>query len=247
MTKLYGIIGNPVTHSFSPDYFSEKFHKQGLPYRYERFQLAKISELKDVLKANPNLVGFNVTSPFKESILPYVSELSPEAQELQAVNTVVRKGDSLIGYNTDVIGFDKTISGLSFGKKGCLVLGTGGASKAVVYVLQQRNLPFKRVSRTKSIGGLTYDNINAEVLRQFPVIINTTPLGMMNRMNEKPMLPYQHIGVDHVLIDLVYKPRTTAFLEEGLSRGARIKNGFQMLVEQAEASWKIWSSNDEKL
>lgn len=243
MTKLFGIIGNPVTHSFSPDYFNEKFKKNGLPCQYKRFPLSQISQLQDVLQNHPNLVGFNVTSPFKEAILPYVSELSPEAQELQAVNTVVRNGNELIGYNTDVIGFDKTITSLGIGKKGCLVLGTGGASKAVAYVLKQRNMPFNFVSRTKTNGVLSYDDINGDVLRQFPVVINTTPLGMMNRINQKPMIPYSKIGVDNVLIDLVYIPRTTAFLREGFNRGARIKNGFQMLVDQAEASWKIWSNN----
>lgn len=247
MTKLYGIIGNPVTHSFSPDYFSEKFKRLGLNYSYDRFHLNDISELSNVLNANPSLVGFNVTSPFKEAIIPYLTEISQEAKSIGAVNTVVRDGDSLIGYNTDIIGFDKTIASLGIGKKGCLVLGSGGASNAVKYVLSKRKMPFKQVSRSRQNGMISYKEIDKRLLDQFPVIINTTPLGMMNRINEKPALPYNHISGKSVLIDLVYKPRATAFLRAGLNRGARIKNGFQMLVEQAEASWKIWSHNHENM
>ena len=247
MTKLYGIIGNPVKHSFSPDYFNAKFQKLGLPYRYDAYELSSIEEITNLLKDKPTLAGFNVTSPFKEAIIPYLTNIDVAAQEIGAVNTVVRQGDTLLGYNTDIIGFDKTIASLGISGEKCLVLGNGGASSAVKYVLSKRSMPFVQVSRTKKRDFLTYKDLKENHMRDFPIIINTTPLGMMNRINEKPALSYQYLGADNVLVDLVYKPRTTRFLLEGLNRGTRIKNGFQMLIEQAEASWKIWSDNAEKL
>ncbi|MFT5724564.1 MAG: shikimate dehydrogenase [Bacteroidia bacterium] len=242
MTKDFGIIGNPVQHSFSPEYFNDKFQKLKLPYTYHGFELKKIKELEAVIQQYPNLFGLNVTSPYKEDIMSYLSTMSPEAMEVGAVNTVVIKGDKLHGFNTDVDGFDKVVEDLHVGRKGCLVLGTGGASKAVIHVLESRDMSYVQVSRSPKKNMIGYSDINQEMLSEYPVIINTTPLGMMNDIYSKPQLPYRFIGPQHVLVDLVYQPRTTAFLQEGLKRGARIKNGYQMLIEQAEAAWKIWSS-----
>jgi shikimate dehydrogenase len=242
MTKLFGIIGNPLGHSFSPEYFKLKFEKLDLPYVYEAFELKQISDVTLLMADHPELCGFNVTSPYKEAILPYLAKLSEEAKLIGAVNTVLNVEGHLHGFNTDVIGFDKVVHDLHLGIKGCLILGTGGASKAVKYVLTKRGLPYLQVSRTKKKDVIEYKSIDNEVLNRFPVIINTTPSGMKHQELSKPLLPYHLIGPKNVLIDLIYEPRVTAFLEEGLRRNSRVKNGYQMLIEQAEASWSIWVS-----
>jgi shikimate dehydrogenase len=243
MTKEFGIVGNPVKHSFSPEYFYTKFRKLKLPYVYHRFELTEIGEVLSLVRDNPKLAGFNVTSPFKQEIIPFLSSVSDEANEVGAVNTVVIKNGELHGFNTDIIGFNKVIGDLRIQRQRCLILGTGGASRAVIQVLNKRNMPFIQVSRNRNHGMIMYGDITNKILCDFPVIINTTPLGMQNSINSKPSIPYHHIDSHHVLIDLIYNPRTTVFLHEGLKRGARIKNGYQMLIEQAEASWKIWASN----
>ncbi len=242
MPKVFGIIGNPVEHSFSPQFFSDKFKRLGLSNVYKRFELPSIKAFNDVLKSEHNLSGLNVTSPYKEVIIEYLDELSPIAQEIQAVNTIEFYSDKLIGHNTDVIGFDAVIKGLNIGKTPCLILGTGGASKAVQFVLNNRNIPFLQVSRNNVAESISYSSIDTSIISKYPVVINTTPVGMGDLIGEKPPIPYQHISTDNILIDLIYKPRTTAFLEEGLRLGSRVKNGYQMLIEQAEASWEIWNS-----
>ncbi len=242
MAKEYGIIGKPLSHSFSPEYFANKFRALHLDHSYLPFELNTIQDVVQLVKDRPNLVGFNVTVPFKQDILPFLATLSDEARSIGAVNTVKVIDGKLHGYNTDVIGFDKTIAGLHLKNQKALVLGSGGASKAVRFVLNQRNIDVLQVSRITHENGIRYDEITSQILTDYPVIINTTPLGMEPDVKSKPNLPYSALDSNNVLVDLVYNPRLTAFLHEGLQRGSRIKNGFQMLVEQAEASWKIWES-----
>jgi shikimate dehydrogenase len=238
----FGLIGKSLDHSFSPAYFGEKFKKLGLTHTYEKFELQTIEQFPDVPKQHPELIGLNVTIPYKESIIPFLDELSPEAKEVEAVNTIAFSRGKLKGYNTDIHGFDAVWRSLYLRKEPCLVLGTGGASKAVVFVLKKHKVPFLNVSRNPTQDQIGYDEISTKLISEYPVIVNTTPLGMYPDVKSKPKLPYAVLDEKNVLIDLVYEPGTTAFLHEGLRRGARIKNGFQMLVEQAEASWNIWTA-----
>jgi len=239
----FGLIGKSLDHSFSPSYFAGKFQKLGLNHSYTAFELEAIDAFPALLKQHPNLVGLNVTIPYKESILSYMDELSVEAEEIRAVNTILIRDGKCIGHNTDIFGFEAMWRSLYLRREPCLVLGTGGASKAVCYVLEKRKVPFVQVSRSPLGGQIYYDEISRQLLKKYPIIVNTTPLGMYPNVFSKPNLPYSGLDEKNVLIDLVYEPRTTAFLREGLNRGSRIKNGFQMLVEQAEASWKIWSAH----
>ena len=241
MTKVLGIIGNPVAKSFSPTYFNEKFKRQKIDYQYKRFQLNEISEVEDVFSKEKQLVGFNVTSPFKESIIPFLDDCSDESLVLNSVNTVKIVDGRRIGYNTDIIGFEATLKSLGVTKEHCMVLGSGGAASAVKYVLSNRGIQFIQISRTPRNGMIGYDTIDQELVKKYSVIINTTTLGMSHQLHLKPKLPYRHISENNLFIDLIYEPRVTAFLLEGLNRGARIKNGFEMLIQQAEASWNIWS------
>ncbi|MCB9260838.1 MAG: shikimate dehydrogenase [Flavobacteriales bacterium] len=239
MPNLFGIIGNPLGHSFSPDYFNAKFKCLNLPFEYKKFELQHIEDFSE-LAQNQNLIGLNVTIPFKEKIIPFLNEISPEAQNVGSVNTILFAENKTIGYNTDVIGFEKMLEtiGLKSISK-CLILGSGGASKAVKYVLEKNQMEYLLVSR-KPTFGFSYGKLNKKIIQEYTTIINTTPLGMWPNVEEKPDIPYQFLNPKNILIDLIYKPRTTAFLSEGLNRGCRIKNGYEMLVNQAEAAWKIW-------
>ncbi|MFT5511691.1 MAG: shikimate dehydrogenase [Bacteroidia bacterium] len=240
--KIFGIIGNPVTHSFSPDYFNGKFKHLKFPFEYKRFALDDISEVEGIFQHEKNLVGLNVTSPFKQSIIPYLSDCDLQAKTLNAVNTIHIAKHGRNGYNTDIIGFEATLDSLKLKNDKCLVLGTGGAASAIIYVLNKRNHQFVQVSRNADKAQIKYHQIDYHILTEYPVIINTTPLGMAHNRGTKPNLPYSIIGPKNILIDLVYAPRVSSFLYEGLRRGARIKNGYEMLVSQAEASWKIWTN-----
>jgi len=240
----YGLIGKPLSHSFSQRYFTEKFEREGLrDHRYDLFELDSADELRALVRDTPGLRGLNVTIPFKQAVMPLLDAVDPLAAAVGAVNTIRIDGDKLTGHNTDVEGFRQTLIPLLQGKKPrALVLGSGGASRAVAFVLKERGIKFRVVSRSRERGDMTYDLVEPIVVDVCTLIINTTPLGMHPDMDALPPIPYEAIGPKHVLIDLVYNPAETAFLSEGKRRGAVIANGLDMLHAQAEASWSIWNS-----
>lgn len=245
--KRYGLIGHPLKHSQSRFYFNEKFEYEGLDCRYQNFDLKSAEEIHEVMAIYPDLCGFNVTIPFKEAIIPLLDDIDPIAKEVGAVNVVKINNGRLKGYNTDVYGFDKLLERAINGKaiEHALVLGTGGASKAVQYVLRQRGIPYSTVSRSAEKGDLTYDTLDDTLLSQSLLIINTTPLGMAPQTDNFPDIHYQSISNKHILIDLIYNPKTTSFMELGKTWGAKVFNGMQMFEEQAKKTWEIFNY-DEK-
>lgn len=240
----YGLIGKPLSHSFSQRYFTEKFAREGLrDHRYDLFALDSADRLRALIGATPGLRGLNVTIPFKQEVMPLLDAVDPLAAAVGAVNTIRIDDGRLIGHNTDVEGFRQTLVPLLQGKKPrALVLGSGGASRAVAYVLKELGIKFRVVSRSRERGDMTYDLVEPIVAEVCTLIINTTPLGMHPDVDDLPPIPYQAIGPKHVLIDLVYNPAETAFLREGIARGATTANGLRMLHAQAEASWAIWNA-----
>ena len=240
----YGLIGRSISYSFSPGYFKVKFEHLGLKdHEYEVYDMESILEFPKLLDSEPLLCGLNVTIPYKEDIIPYLDELNPIAKEIGAVNTICFRNGKLTGHNTDVVGFKKSILPLLLPTdRKALVLGTGGASKAILYVLKELGIVPTRVSRNSAPGILTYPEISASVISDHQIIINCTPLGTFPDVDKKPPLPYAAFSKDHLIYDLIYNPERTAFLKEGESLGARISNGYSMLVEQAEASWALWQS-----
>lgn len=243
MKKLYGLIGFPLSHSFSKKYFTEKFAKEQLTdCVYELFPLQDITGLPDFLVQYPDLKGFNVTIPHKQSIIPFLDELAPTAQSAGAVNTVViDEQGRLTGFNTDVIGFQKTLEPFADRHSKALVLGTGGAGKAVVYVLQKLGIPHILVSRHSGNNVLAYSDLDQNIISEHTLIINTTPLGMYPAKDTCPPIPFQYITENHLLYDLVYNPTETLFLSRGKEQGAHIQNGLEMLYLQAEAAWELWN------
>jgi shikimate dehydrogenase len=242
MTK-YGLIGYPLSHSFSKKYFTEKFERESIQdHEYDLFPIDKIAQLPLLLQTETDLKGLNVTIPYKEQVIPFLDDLTQVVKEIQACNCIRILNGKLIGYNTDVIGFEKTLERkLSNHHQRALVLGTGGAAKAVHYVLSKKGIEYLEVSRTKVDGSITYQEIGEQVISSHTLIINTTPLGMYPNIEEAPNLPYHLLSDQHYLYDLVYNPTKTKFLLEGESRGAVIENGADMLIIQAEASWDIWN------
>ena len=242
--KRYGLIGHPLKHSQSRFYFNEKFEHEGLDCRYQHFDLKSIEEIHEVMKTYPDLCGFNVTIPYKEAIIPLLDEIDPTANEVGAVNVVTIQNGRLKGYNTDVYGFSQLLERALKGKEveHALVLGTGGASKAVRYVLKQKNIPFSTVSRSPEKGDYTYETLTDEILRQNHLIINTTPLGMAPKFDDFPDLHYQALSNKHIIIDLIYNPKETAFMELGRTWGAKVYNGWQMFEEQAKKTWELFNS-----
>ena len=240
--KRYGLIGHPLKHSQSRFYFNEKFEYEGLDCRYQYFDLRSLDELHDVMTTYPDLCGFNVTIPYKEAIIPLLDTVDETAQLVGAVNVVKITEGKLKGYNTDVFGFEQLLNRAINGKNiaHALVLGTGGASKAVQYVLKQKGIPFSTVSRDAEKGDYTYDTLTDEVLKQNHLIINTTPLGMAPYVDSFPDIHYQALDNKHILIDLIYNPKETAFMELGKTWGAKVYNGIQMFEEQAKKTWEIW-------
>ncbi len=242
--KRYGLIGHPLKHSYSKDFFTGKFEYEGLDCRYQNFDLKTIEELHEVLERYPDLCGFNVTIPYKEAIIPLLDEIDTVAKEVGAVNVVKITDGKLKGYNTDVYGFtlllERALKGREIGH--ALVLGTGGASKAVRYVLKQKGIPFATVSRSAEKGDHTYDTLTDDILRQSHLIINATPLGMFPQIDNFPDLHYQALSKNHILIDLIYNPKETAFMELGKTWGAKVYNGMQMFEEQAKQTWEIFNS-----
>ncbi len=238
----YGLIGYPLSHSFSQHYFTEKFKQLGLTdHRYDLFPLRSIDDLTELVRDTRGLAGLNVTIPYKRSIMPLVHVLDPKAAAVGAVNTVVLTGGRTQGYNTDVDGFRSTLLPLiGTERPRALVLGSGGACRAVVFVLRELGIRFRVVSRSRERGDLTWDMLEPTVIKVCPLIINTTPVGMFPDVAQAPDLPYSAVGERHLLVDLIYNPEETQFLKEGRSRGARSVNGTAMLTAQAEAAWDIW-------
>jgi shikimate dehydrogenase len=242
----FGIIGKNISYSFSQKYFLEKFNKMGLDnYQYYNFDIPEIEEFPFLLyHREDEFRGLNITIPFKEAIIKYLDEVDPEAQKIGAVNTIKVSDDNrLIGFNTDVYGFQKSIEPLlkSHHKK-ALILGTGGASKAVAYVLNVLNIEYKFVSRSEIENMFTYEMLDAEIMDDYAIIVNCTPVGTHPNIENTPPIPYQYLSDKHLLYDLIYNPAETKFLQEGKKRGAGIKNGLEMLELQAEKSWEIWNS-----
>lgn len=241
--KRYGLIGCPLGHSASANFFTAKFEHEGIrDTMYTLYELPSIEALPSLLTAVPDLCGFNVTVPYKQQILPYLDELSDEARNIGAVNCVKRIQGRLVGYNTDVVGFREallTFLGTDIPTQ-ALVLGTGGASQAVQYVLAEMGIEYTLVSRDPAKGNLTYDNLPCDAVASHRLIVNATPLGMYPHVEECPRLPYAFISPDHYLFDLIYNPPLTQFLDYGQQRGAHICNGEQLFIRQAQAAWQIW-------
>ena len=238
--RKFGLIGFPLSHSFSETYFQEKFSEENLQdCQYQNHPLKKIEKIKNLVE-NERLAGFNVTTPHKESIIKHLDSLSKDAKEIGAVNTVCIKNNQWIGYNTDWIGFYESIKPLLKNHhKKALILGTGGASKAVIYALKKLEIQSETVSRKKN---LTYDSLTKNVFGECQLIINCTPLGTYPKNNESPPIPYHLLNKDYLLYDLVYNPNKSRFLALGQTQGCDIKNGLEMLYRQAEAAWIIWNS-----
>jgi shikimate dehydrogenase len=243
--RLFGLIGYPLTHSFSKNFFSEKFKQEKIEdCVYENFQLDNINHLSKVLNEHPELEGINVTIPYKESVLQFLNDSNEIVKQIGACNCIKIKNRKLVGYNTDVFGFEKSLeSKLQSHHAKALILGTGGAAKAVEFVMKKKNISYQYVSR-KSENGLKYDQVTEDLIKRNTLILNTTPVGMYPHVDEIPPLPYNAITNRHLLFDLIYNPEKTLFLKEGEKRGAIIQNGYDMLIYQAEESWRIWNSDE---
>lgn len=246
MEKRFGLIGSTVSHSFSKAYFDEKFFRDGLrDYHYELYPLAKVEDLKNLLAENPDLVGLNVTIPYKESVIKLLHNVDQEARSIGAVNVIRIKDGKLTGYNTDSAAFYETLVKWFPHQPGsrALILGTGGSSKAVQEALQKLQIPFQLVSRTEGKGVITYEDIEKRpaILAGVNLVINTTPLGMSPDTNQFAPLPYDVLSDKHFVYDLIYNPARTQFLQKAEMRNARIKNGLEMLQIQAEKAWEIWN------
>ncbi|MEO5592847.1 MAG: shikimate dehydrogenase [Chitinophagaceae bacterium] len=242
--RQFGLIGYPLSHSFSKKYFTEKFETEGLTgCRYDNHSMASITKLPGLIKNNPLLEGLNVTIPYKEQVISFLSAASPVVSEIKACNCIRIENGRLVGYNTDVTGFEISLkAGLSPRHQQALILGTGGAAKAVEYVLKKQGIHYRYVSRNPLPGNLSYADVTPDLLANYTLIINTTPLGMYPNVHELPPIPYEALGSNHYLFDLVYNPAKTLFLQKGEEQGAVIKNGEDMLLIQAEESWKIWNA-----
>lgn len=244
--REYGLIGFPLSHSFSQKYFTDKFVKEGIDDAvFHAFSIPAITDLAEILQKHPKLKGFAITIPYKRAVISYLTETSPAVKQMGACNCVKIEGDKLTGYNTDVIGFEKSfIKFLKPGHNKALILGTGGAASAVEFVLDKLHIPYSFVSRAANAekNTLGYNDVTADVLQQYPIIINCTPLGTYPKTDEAPPLPYDALTAGHYLFDLVYNPPMTKFLQQGKNKGAVIQNGYEMLVLQAEENWNIWNS-----
>lgn len=246
----YGLIGYPLVHSFSISYFNQKFIDEKIDAVYENFEIPTIDLLPEVIDSNPDLRGLNVTIPYKQKVMPFLDAISQEAMAIGAVNVikVTREGGKsrLKGYNSDVIGFTKSIESMleKFHKK-ALILGTGGASKAVDYGLKSLGLETVFVSRYQRPGTIQYEDITPDIIKEYNVIVNCTPCGMYPHTEECPKLPYEAMDNRTILYDLIYNPDTTMFMKKGAEHGANTKNGLEMLLLQAFASWDFWHGKEQ--
>lgn len=247
--KKYGLVGKDISYSFSSKYFTKKFTKLKLEnHSYRNFDISEIEEFPFLLyQKEDEFQGLNVTIPYKESIMRYLSDIDAVAREIGAVNTIkVTENNELIGYNTDFYGFKKSLEKLlKPHHKNALILGTGGASKAIAYTLEKLNINFKRVSRTPKKDQISYDSLDEVIMNDFHLIINCTPLGTFPDIEKCPDIPYQYLTDKHFLYDLIYNPEETTFLKKGKVQGTIVKNGYEMLELQAEKSWKIWNALPE--
>ena len=245
--RHFGLIGKSLGHSFSAKFFNGKFKAEGIDADYQLFEIDNVADI-DRLIAEHNIEGFNVTIPYKESIIPHLDEITKEAHEIGAVNCVVIKEGRKVGHNTDITGIEASLHWLDIDSQPkALILGTGGASKAVQFALKRRGIEYMVVSRDASRGDITYDALTAEIIAEHKLIINTTPVGMTPNVDAAPAIDYSAIGAEHRLFDLVYNPAKTQFLARGEAQGAKTMGGMLMLQTQAIASWHLWNerSSDE--
>jgi shikimate dehydrogenase len=241
MTK-YGIIGYPLGHSFSRGFFAEKFARESIDAQYLNFEIPDVAMLSDVLRDNPELRGLNVTLPHKQAVIPLLDEMSEEAMEIGAVNVIRVRNGKLKGFNSDIIGFTNSIKPLlQPHHRKALVLGTGGASKAIRVGLNRLGIEWTYVSRSPRDGMVTYEDITAETLQEYTVIVNCSPVGMFPKVDAAPAIPYELLSPQHLLFDCVYNPEETLFMKKGREQGATVKNGLEMLHLQAIASWNFWN------
>ena len=241
--KQFGLIGYPLGHSFSKKYFEDKFSKENLnDCVFDLFPIKEIGEFKNLIIEQQNLIGLAVTIPYKETVIPFLDNITEAAKNIGAVNCIQFENGKTIGYNTDVTGFEKSLLPLlQPHHQNAMILGTGGASKAVQYVLKKLGIPFLLVSRNKTASTITYENISTEIINTHTLIINTTPLGMSPNEEGFSDIPYHSLSPKHLLYDLIYQPEKTIFLQKGEKQGCVIKNGFEMLILQAEENWRIWN------
>lgn len=240
----YGLIGKNIGFSFSKTFFTAKFLQEKRLDTYVNFDINSIDKLSEILKENNNLRGLNITIPYKESIIPFLDRVDKEAKTIGAVNTVkINRDGKLIGYNTDHYGFAQSLADyLPIKEKTALILGTGGAAKAIAYVLDTMNFDYRFVSRAKTEDNLSYEDLNNTIISNHFLIVNCTPVGTFPRADEFPDIPYQFLTSDHLLFDLIYNPRETEFLKMGRAKNARVSNGLKMLAYQAKKAWHIWKS-----
>ncbi|MDR0575196.1 MAG: shikimate dehydrogenase [Tannerella sp.] len=251
MKKKYGLIGYPLGHSFSKDFFNNKFSSENIDAEYINFEIKDVKELKYVLRENPDLCGLNVTLPYKMDVIPLLDSISDNARNIGAVNVIKFKRSGLFGklnlegHNSDIAGFKQSIEPiLNNTHRKALILGTGGASKAIFHGLKQLGLDSIFVSRTQKEFCITYDEITQNTMENYTVIVNTTPLGMYPKTDACPKILYQYLTPGHILYDLIYNPDETLFMKKGKERGAVVKNGLEMLLLQAFISWEIWGSRE---
>lgn len=242
---LYGLLGYPLTHSFSQRYFTGKFKEMGLAasHAYQNFAIPSIEKFPDLLRTYPALKGFNVTIPYKKQIIPFLHGMSDAVKEMEACNCVLLKSNQLFGFNTDIVGFEQSLQPfLKSSHTHALILGTGGAAAAVAYVLRKLEISYLFVSRNSGDQTIQYNQLDAGLLKKHTLIINTSPVGQYPDIAESPDIPYEVLGSNHHLFDLIYNPESTRFMQLGLQQGATVQNGYEMLVLQAEESWRIWNS-----
>ena len=238
----YGIIGFPLGHSFSKGFFTEKFAREGIDAQYLNFEIPDATMLKDILRENPELRGLNVTLPHKQAVIPLLDELSDEAREIGAVNVIRVCDGKLKGFNSDIIGFTESIKPLlQPHHTKALILGTGGASRAVRVGLSRLGIEWTYVTRSPREGMLAYSDLTPEVMKEYSVIVNCSPVGMFPKVDQAPAIPYELLTPKHLLFDLVYNPEETLFMKKGREQGAIVKNGLEMLYLQAVASWRFWN------
>jgi len=246
--QKYGLIGYPLKHSFSIEYFNEKFSSENIDAQYVNFEIPEIKDFPEVVEENPDLCGLNVTIPYKEQVIPYLDRLSPNAERIGAVNVIKiireknKKKITLEGHNSDVVGFSQSIKPLlmPYHQK-ALILGTGGAAKAICHGLHDFGITTQLVSRTSKPDAITYEELTSSVMKEYKVIINCTPVGMYPKVDFCPQIPYNELTHEHLLYDLLYNPNETLFMKKGAEHGAVTKNGLEMLLLQAFISWEIWN------
>lgn len=243
MKKIYGLLGRNIGYSFSKSFFSEKFKNENLNYEYINFDITEIKDIVDIIK-NPQVQGLNVTIPYKEEIISYLDDLDPIAKEIGAVNVIkLNKDQKLKGYNSDYYGFTESLKPLLNEKiKKALILGTGGASKAIAYALNQLNIEYTFVSRNPDFNELSYIDLDEDIMSAYTLIINCTPLGTYPNIENYPDIPYEYVTKNHVLYDLIYNPEETTFMSKGKEKGAKVSNGLKMLILQAKKAWEIWNN-----